>query len=89
MIFLFHSGDKKPRFGRWWLGLLLVSVLGFSSCKQWGLHDEGVRDEGLRRNDLSAPARQIRAKENPDKDKRPANDPWMSQEAQKIYRDMD
>ena len=89
MISLFHSGDKKPRFGRWWLGLLLVSVLGFSGCKQWGLHDEGVRDEGLRRNDLSAPARQVRSKEESDKDKNAAGDPWMSEKAQEISRNLE
>jgi hypothetical protein len=72
-----------------WLGLLLVAVLGVSGCKQWGLHDDEPYKEGLRRNDLSEPARQVRAIENPDKAKKPADDPWMSHEAQKIYRDLD
>jgi len=84
MISLFHTDDKQPRFGGRWFGLLLVAVLGLSGCKQWGLHDEA-----LRRNDLSEPARQIRAKENPDKDKKAAADPWMSEEAQRISRNLD
>ena len=89
MISLFHTGDNKPRFGRWWLGLFLVAALAFSGCKQWGAHDEASHDAGLRCNDLSEPARQVRAKENPDKDKKPADDPWMSHEAQKISRNLD
>jgi len=89
MISLSHHCDKKPRFGRWRLGLFLVAVLAFSGCKQWGLHGEASHDAGLRRDDLSEPARQLRAKENPDKDKKPADDPWMSSEAQRISRNLD
>ena len=66
-----------------WLGLFLAAVLGFSGCKQMG-----SQDDSLRRDDLSVPARQLRAKENPDRDKKPADDPWMSSEAQNISRDL-
>ena len=70
MTFLFHRCDKKPRLGRWWLGLLLVWALGLSGCKAWRDHDEG-----LRRNDLAEPARQIRAKTEANKDKKGSRRP--------------
>ncbi len=90
MRFLVHVGSKKLRLGRWWLGLFLLSALAFSGCKQFGLHDEGPPDDGLRRNDLALPARQLRAKENPDKDKKSTDDLFfMSDEAQRVYHDMD
>ncbi len=89
MSILFHLYNKKPWAGRWWLGLFLVSALAFPGCKHWGLNDETPHDDGLRRNDLALPARQLRANQNPDKPKKPADDPWMSEEAQKVSRDLD
>jgi hypothetical protein len=67
-----------------WLGLFLAATLGLAGCRQWRTHDDG-----LRRNDLSAPARQVRAHEDLGKAKKPADDPWMSPEAQRISRDLD
>lgn len=89
MRFLVHIGSKRLWLGRWWLGLFLLSALAVSGCKQLGLHDEGPHDDGLRRNDLALPARQVRAKENPDKEKKSADDIFMSDEAQRVYHDMD
>jgi hypothetical protein len=65
---------------------MLVLALGLSGCKAWKNHDEG-----LRQNDLAEPARQYRSKTNADKDskKKAADDPWMSDKAQKIARDLD
>ena len=85
MTFLFHSCDKQARFGRWWLGMLLMSALGLSGCKTLGDHEDG-----LRRNDLAEPARQVRSKaeSGKDKDQKEPDDPWMSKEAQKISRDL-
>jgi hypothetical protein len=83
MISQFHGGNKQRWRGQWWLGMLLVFALGLAGCRQWG-----TQDDKLRRNDLSMPARQIRAEESPDKEKKPA-DPWMSPEAQRISRDLD
>jgi hypothetical protein len=89
MPFLVHVGSKKLRLARWWLGLFLLSALALSGCKQFGLHDESPPDDRLRRNDLALPARQLRAKENPDKDKKSTDDIFMSDEAQRVYHDMD
>jgi hypothetical protein len=85
MTFLFHGCDKKPRFGRWWLGLFLLWALGLPGCRAWGDHEEG-----LRKNDLAEPARQARARAEPNKDRnaKAADDPWMSEKAQKISRDL-
>jgi hypothetical protein len=44
--------------------LALVVALGLSGCKEWGTHEDGLRD-----NDLSKTARQARAeKKDPEKD---------------------
>ena len=86
MSFLFHLCSNKLRLGRWWLGLFLASALVFTGCKQMGANDYGPHDDGLRRNDLALPARQLRAKEAPDTAKKPADDPWMSDEAQRVSR---
>jgi hypothetical protein len=86
MTFLFHSCEKRPQLGRWSLGLILVLGLGLSGCKAWRDHGEG-----LRRNDLAEPARQFRSKTDADKGgkKKAADDPWMSDEANKIARDLE
>jgi hypothetical protein len=85
MTSLFHGCDKEPRSGRCWLGLCLLCALGLAGCKAWG-----GREEGLRKNDLAVPARQLRAATDPNKDKgsKPVDDPWMSEKAQKIARDL-
>ena len=85
----FHVCSKKLRAGRWWLGLLLLSALAFSGCKQLGLHDESPHDDGLRRNDLALPARQARVKERLDNGKKSPDDAWMSEDAQRVYHDLD
>jgi hypothetical protein len=65
--------------------MLLMSALGLSGCKTLGDHEDG-----LRRNDLAEPARQVRSKaeSGKDKDQKEPDDPWMSKEAQKISRDL-
>jgi hypothetical protein len=65
--------------------VLLAAVLGVSGCKTCG-----VPDEGLRESDLSEPARQARSKSEPpgSKDSKAADDPWMSDKAQRIARDL-
>ena len=89
MSFLFHVFSKMPSLGRCCFGLFLVLAVAFPGCKHWGLNDEASRDEGLRRNDLALPARQARASQNPDKSKKSADDPWMSEEAQRVSHDLD
>jgi hypothetical protein len=85
MAFLFHGCEKKPRFGRWWLGLLIVSALGLSGCKHWG-----ARENTLRESDLAGPARQIRSKSEFTKDQNASeSDDWlMSDKAKKISRNL-
>jgi hypothetical protein len=85
MTVLSHRRSERLRLGHWWLGLLLASVLGFSGCKTPGLQDDGLRDNGL-----SASAQQFRSKvESADKKgSKAADDPWMSDKAQKIARDL-
>ena len=85
MTFPFLGGGKNPRFGGWWLGLVLLCPLLLLGCKTWR-----DRDDGLRRNDLAEPARQLRTKTEAikDKDAKAADDPWMSEKAQKISRDL-
>jgi hypothetical protein len=76
--------SKRLRSGRRWLGLFLLGILGFSGCKTWG-HREGLRD-----TDLAEPARQARSRIEKDgkKDSKAVDDPWMSEKAQKIARDL-
>lgn len=85
MIFLLHACSKRFRYSRWWLGLFLLLTLMFSGCKAGGLGEEG-----LRANDLAEPARQVRSRAEPieDKDSTAADDPWMSEKAQKISRNL-
>ena len=60
-----------------------VLIFGLSGCKDWE-----TRDEGLRHSDLSEPARQARSKmQKPDEPKE-ADDPWMSDKAKQISRDL-
>jgi hypothetical protein len=77
--------DNGPRFSRWWPGLLLICALGLSGCKTLGSHEDSLRDNGL-----SEPARQARTAADASKPKtsKAADDPWMSEEAQKISRDL-
>jgi hypothetical protein len=89
MNLLFHIFSKKSAVGRWCLGLFLAAAVAFPGCKQLGLNDDGPHDDGLRRSDLALPARQARANENPPSEKKPADDPLMSDEAQRIYHDLD
>jgi hypothetical protein len=89
MNFPFRIRSKKLRAGRWWLGLFLLSALAFPGCKQLGLHDEGPHDDSLRRNDLALPARQARVKERLDNGKKSPDDVWMSEDAQRVYHDLD
>jgi hypothetical protein len=65
---------------------LLLLAFGLSGCK-----DLGTRDEGLRHDELSEPARQVRARENlgTEKPAKTADDPWMSDKAQKISHDLE
>jgi hypothetical protein len=68
---------------RWCLALGVL-VVGLSGCKSWE-----TQDEGLRHSDLSVTARQARSKsEKPDKQKE-ADDPWMSERAKQISRDLE
>jgi hypothetical protein len=89
MTSFFHFRVAELGASRWALGLCLASVLALAGCKQLGPRDDAPHDGGLRRNDLAEPARQLRSSDNPDKDKKPANDPLMSSEAQKVYHDLD
>ncbi|MFZ1936875.1 MAG: hypothetical protein WCB27_26220 [Thermoguttaceae bacterium] len=89
MNLLFHLFSKKSAAGRWWLGLILAAALAFPGCKQLGLNDDGPHDDGLRRNDMALPAREARAKESWPAEKKPADDPLMSDEAQRVYHDLD
>jgi hypothetical protein len=86
MTFPFHGCNNKRRLGRWCLGLLLILAMGLPGCKNWGKHDEGLRAEKL-----SEPARHVRSRMESSKDKesRAADDPWMSEKAQKIARNLD
>jgi hypothetical protein len=85
MTFPFHGCGERLRFGRWWLGLFLLGALGFSGCKTWGSHEEGLRE-----SDLAEPARQARSRAEPSskRDSKAVDDPWMSEKAQKIARDL-
>jgi hypothetical protein len=85
MIFPIDRCGEEPRLGHWWLGLLLACTLGLSGCKAPGIQDEGLRDNGL-----SASAQQLRSKvESADKKgSKAADDPWMSEKAQKIARNL-
>jgi hypothetical protein len=85
MAFLFHGREKKPRFGRWCFGLLIVSALGLSGCKHWG-----AREETLRESDLAGPARQVRSKSELTKDQKSSDsDDWlMSDRAKNISRNL-
>lgn len=79
----YHRGEK-PRLGRWWAGLLLAGLLGFLGCKS-----NSVPRDGLRENDLAEAARQARARVNGSfRDTKHVDDPWMSEKAQKIARDL-
>jgi hypothetical protein len=85
MSALFHRCSDRLRLGHWWLGLCLAGMLGFSGCKTPGLQDEGLRDNGL-----SASAQQFRSKADSTdrKASKAADDPWMSEKAQKIARNL-
>ena len=78
-----HGCSRQWRGGRLWLGMILASALGFSGCQNLAPHDEG-----LRRYNLSATACQARSNESPGRDNgsKPADDPWMSEEAQEVCR---
>jgi hypothetical protein len=85
MSVLFHRCGERLRLGPWWLGLCLAGALGFSGCKAPGIQNEGLRDNGL-----SASAQQCRSKfDSADKKtSKVADDPWMSEKAQKIARNL-
>jgi hypothetical protein len=89
MYFLFYVRNKNARLGRWWLGLSLLSALALSGCAHWGHRNEGTHDDVLRRSELSEPARQVRATSSPVRGKKTADDPWMSDEANQVYHNMD
>jgi hypothetical protein len=89
MNLLFHICGRKRWTGCWSLGLILACALVFPGCKQLGLHDRGLPEDGLRRNDLALPARQVRTKQRLDNGKKSADDAWMSDEAQSVYHDLD
>ncbi len=89
MSLLFHVRSKKLPVGRWCLGLLLASALALPGCKRLGLHDRSPQYDGLRRNDLALPARQARTVQHLDKGKKAPDDAWMSDEAQRVYHDLD
>jgi hypothetical protein len=89
MSFPFCNRSKNARLGRWWLGLVLLSALALSGCAHWGHRNEGTHDDVLRRDELSEPARQVRVKGSPTRGKKTADDPWMSDEANQVYHNMD
>lgn len=86
MDYLIHKFGERLGFGRWWLGMLLVLMMGFSGCK-----GAGIGEDGLRANALAEPARQVRARTEPSeaRDSKAADDPWMSEKAQKISRNLE
>lgn len=75
---------------RWPALPLMLLALGLSGC-----HNMDGNKETLRKNDLSEPARQVRAKESSDKDidkaraSKGTDDFMMSREAKNIYHNMD
>jgi hypothetical protein len=85
MSFLFHRCREKGIIGRWLPSLLLLATLACTGCKNLQTHDEGLRD-----SDLEASARQARlhAGKDVNRDAKVADDPWMSDKAQKIARDL-
>jgi hypothetical protein len=85
MAYLIHGWGNALWFGRWWLGVFLVLTIAFSGCKS-----SGVGEDGLRANGLAEPARQARARAESGaaKDSKAADDPWMSEKAQTISRDL-
>jgi hypothetical protein len=84
----FHISSKKSYAGRCWLGLFLLSALLFSGCKQLG-GDGVAHDDGLRRDDLALPAREVRSHQYPSTAKKSPDDVFMSDEAQRVYHDLD
>jgi hypothetical protein len=79
------SRSEKQRLGRWCLGLFVVLALALPGCKTWGQHDEGLRD-----NKLTEQVRQARVKAELDENgSKPSDDPWMSEKAQKISRNLE
>ena len=82
MSVLLQYGRKAMGSGG---GCLAVAVLvfGLSGCKSCE-----TSDEGLRHSDLSTTVRQARSDAaNPDEQKEP-DDPWMSDKAKQISRDL-
>jgi hypothetical protein len=76
---------EKGIIGRWLPSLLLLAALFCTGCKALQNHDEGLRD-----SKLSATARQARqhAGSGVNRDSKAADDPWMSDKAQEIARDL-
>ncbi len=88
---IFRGCGKLVQANRRWLALpLTLLVFVFSGC-----HDMDSNKETLRKNDLSEPARQVRAKESIDKgidkarESKGTDDFLMSSEAKNIYHNMD
>jgi hypothetical protein len=82
MSVLFQFCRKAIGFGGWCLAAAVL-VFGLSGCKSWQ-----TPDDGLRHSDLSTTARQARSSTaKPDEQKEP-DDPWMSDKAKQISRDL-
>jgi hypothetical protein len=72
------------RSGRWCLAVAAVLAFGLSGCKNWETHDDG-----LRHSDLSKTAHEARSKRDDGEKKKAADDPWMSEKANQVSRDLD
>jgi hypothetical protein len=86
MTFSFFGCDKKGWSSGWRLALCLTAFLAFSGCKQWE-----TRNDEFRHNDLTESAKQVRSRESraQDKEKKAASDPWMSDKANEISRNLE
>jgi hypothetical protein len=66
-----------------WLPAALLAVILFSGCKECQ-----PRDEGLRASGLTDTARQARSENDGQQKKSVPDDPWMSDKANQINRNL-